>query len=126
MKASIAVSNNFLILISTNFAPDGWGTAFQWSADSPPKENDLRSHRAKSSRRSTKSTPVSPVRETHPLHWFVRDIDIGDTPLDTRSESGARYEFFLPKKRRNCKTKFIGQNILLSSAWHALAQPKVK
>merc|ERR1719483_1732409 len=74
---------------------DGWGTAFQWSADSPPKEHDFRSHRTKSnvSRRSTKSTPVSPIRETHPLHWFVRDIDIGDAPLDTRSDTGARYGF---------------------------------
>ena len=37
------------------------------------------------------STPSSPVRqEPHPLHWFVRDIDIGDTPpSDTRSDTGA-------------------------------------
>merc|ERR1719357_1294939 len=74
---------------------EGWGTAFQWSADSPPKPNDLRPlPRSKTQsaivRRSTKSTPVSPQRESHPLHWFVRDIDIGDIPLDTRSESGAR------------------------------------
>ena len=41
-----------------------------------------------------RSTPVSPVREGQPLHWFVRDIDIGDPPLDTRSDCGhgpARY-----------------------------------
>ena len=39
----------------------------------------------------TRSTPSSPVRqEPHPLHWFVRDIDIGDTPpSDTRSDTGA-------------------------------------
>ena len=38
----------------------------------------------------TRSTPGSPVRESHPLHWFVRDIDIGDPgpPSDTRSDTG--------------------------------------
>ena len=38
----------------------------------------------------TRSTPGSPVhREPHPLHWFVRDIDIGDgPPSDTRSDTG--------------------------------------
>ena len=37
----------------------------------------------------TRSTPGSPVRECHPLHWFVRDIDIGDgPPSDTRSDTG--------------------------------------
>ena len=42
-------------------------------------------------RAPTKSTPGSPVhREPHPLHWFVRDIDIGDgPPSDTRSDTGA-------------------------------------
>merc|ERR1711892_1321062 len=33
---------------------DGWGTAFQWSADSPPKEHDLRSLRSKTQRRQPK------------------------------------------------------------------------
>ena len=42
-------------------------------------------------RAPTRSNPSSPMREHHPLHWFVRDIDIGDT-ADTRSDSGgARY-----------------------------------
>jgi len=95
--------NNFPISFLLTITPDGWGTAFQWSADAPPQEHDLRSLRSKtqsSIRRPAKSTPVSPVRETHPLHWFVRDIDIGDAPLDTRSESGARYEFFFKLKMK--------------------------
>ena len=41
--------------------------------------------------RSTPGSPVHPGhREPHPLHWFVRDIDIGDgPPSDTRSDTGA-------------------------------------
>ena len=38
---------------------------------------------------AARSSPASPVRGDQPLHWFVRDIDIGDT-ADTRSDCGAR------------------------------------
>ena len=43
-----------------------------------------------------RSTPVSPVRESQPLHWFVRDIDIGDPPLDTRSDCGPGDTRYVP------------------------------
>ena len=39
---------------------------------------------------------MSPVRESQPLHWFVRDIDIGDPPLDTRSDCGPGDTRYVP------------------------------
>ena len=44
------------------------------------------------------------MRESHPLHWFVREIDIGDPPLDTRSDCGtrARYKYTCLKHNYTC------------------------
>merc|ERR1719500_382805 len=67
-----------------------------------------RGARAKSQgAKSTRSQPSSPCRETHPLHWFVRDIDIGEKSSDTRSDctgsrrrsTGAQPHYMLPLMR---------------------------
>jgi len=67
-----------------------WRTEGVGGCTTPERRRGARA-KSQGAKNSTRSQPSSPCRETHPLHWFVRDIDIGEKSSDTRSDcTGSR------------------------------------